>query len=109
MNENLNVGLTFPPSNPISPKQFGFNKTKDVFDNFLQAQKDGDENALDILQPLQLRYFAPAELLRILCFHGQFDPIFRWPANVTARTKYRLIGNSVNVKVVTELINYLFL
>jgi tRNA (cytosine38-C5)-methyltransferase len=33
---------------------------------------------------------------------------FLWPEGVSMKTKYRLIGNSVNVKVVTALINFLF-
>jgi tRNA (cytosine38-C5)-methyltransferase len=31
-----------------------------------------------------------------------------WPEGVSRKSKYRLIGNSVNVQVVTELINFLF-
>ncbi|KAF5361668.1 hypothetical protein D9758_007323 [Tetrapyrgos nigripes] len=33
---------------------------------------------------------------------------FVWPKDTSLKTKYRLIGNSVNVKVVTELINFLY-
>jgi tRNA (cytosine38-C5)-methyltransferase len=67
-----------------------------------------------ILHPLRLRYFSPSELLRIF----SFEPLtsgarsshssFIWPLTVTTKTKYKLIGNSVNVKVVEELIRYLY-
>jgi tRNA (cytosine38-C5)-methyltransferase len=84
-----------------------------VFNQYLQAHTRGDEDALGILRPLQLRYFTPTEVLRMLCFqrvgHGVPEESFRWPQDVATRTKYRLIGNSVNVAVVTELLNYLFL
>ncbi|KAJ3998861.1 S-adenosyl-L-methionine-dependent methyltransferase [Lentinula boryana] len=33
---------------------------------------------------------------------------FVWPEGISNKTKYRLIGNSVNVHVVTELINFLY-
>ncbi|KAJ3975297.1 S-adenosyl-L-methionine-dependent methyltransferase [Lentinula raphanica] len=35
-------------------------------------------------------------------------PDFIWPDDITNKTKYRLIGNSVNVHVVTELIDFLY-
>jgi tRNA (cytosine38-C5)-methyltransferase len=91
---------------------FDMPQTKTVFDDFLQAQLDGDTEAVRILHPLRLRYFTPTELLRLFCFEplgrATAENKFRWPSNVTMKTKYRLIGNSVNVKVVTELLNFLF-
>ena len=69
--------------------------------------------AVEILKPLRLRYFSPAELLRLFHFEpptGTQASNFRrfiWPDNLSAKTKYRLIGNSVNVEVVRRLINYL--
>lgn len=84
-------------------------QTTDIFDRFLHAQSMGDERCLDILRPLGLRYFSPSELLRLFDFTPlQTDISFHWPEGTSLKTKYRLIGNSVNVKVVQELINYLF-
>lgn len=68
-----------------------------------------------MLDPLRLRYFTPTELLRIFCFlptntdaeRGR-QTQFYWPVDLSTKAKYRLIGNSVNVRVVTDLINYLF-
>ncbi|KAF7437258.1 hypothetical protein PC9H_004095 [Pleurotus ostreatus] len=80
-----------------------------IFDEFLEAQANNNPSAMDILRPLGLRYFSPTELLRLFYFlrpASQDD--FIWPEGLSAKTKYRLIGNSVNVFVVTELINFLY-
>ncbi|KIK66108.1 hypothetical protein GYMLUDRAFT_158268 [Collybiopsis luxurians FD-317 M1] len=104
--------------------------TTQTFDAFLTAQASGQPNSVRILHPLRLRYFSPSELLRIFHFippslppfngHGgdtvdnssPFDdnrePAFVWPEGISTKTKYRLIGNSVNVHVVTQLINFLY-
>lgn len=82
-------------------------QTKVTFDNFLRAQAEGDPNSTAILVPLRLRYFSPQELLRLFGFCPDTGH-FTWPAGVTTKGKYKLIGNSVNVDVVAELINYLF-
>jgi tRNA (cytosine38-C5)-methyltransferase len=84
-------------------------QTTETFDKFLLAQANGEARAVDILRPLGLRYFSPEELLRLLCFEGVgSDSTFRWPEGVSNKTKYRLIGNSVNVLVVRALIEYLY-
>ncbi|KAK0198144.1 S-adenosyl-L-methionine-dependent methyltransferase [Armillaria mellea] len=73
--------------------------TTKTFDEFLPTAD------LAILRPLRLRYFTPNELLRIF----DFDPcLFQWPDNVSRKTKYRLIGNSVNVRAVAALLDHLF-
>jgi len=79
-------------------------QTTKVFNEFLAAQAGGNSDALDILRPLRLRYFTPTELLRIFAFD---EASFIWPVTISTKTKYRLIGNSVNVRVVRELITYL--
>ncbi|KAI0696481.1 S-adenosyl-L-methionine-dependent methyltransferase [Cerioporus squamosus] len=86
--------------------------TTRTFDAFLEAQRAGDDEAVRLLRPLKLRYFTPTELLRLFAFLPRpADPsldTFIWPEDISSKTKYKLIGNSVNVRVVTELINYLF-
>ncbi len=63
---------------------------------------------MEILHPLRLRYFSPGELLRLFCFEGVgSESSFRWPDGLSTKTKYRLIGNSVNVLVVTTLVEFL--
>ena len=84
-----------------------------TFDKFLKAQSEGNLNSIEILRPLVLRYFSPSELLRIFAFNPpglvlSQDSTFVWPEGISKKSKYRLIGNSVNVKVVQELIEYLF-
>ncbi len=99
-------------------------QTTTVFDTFLHAQSLGDPAATRTLEPLKLRYFSPSELLRIFAFdttRGEsvsrlMDPAagtetgqLTWPDTVSLKSKYKLIGNSVNVHVVQQLIEYLFL
>lgn len=85
--------------------------TTSVFDQFLEAQARGEKDAVRVLDPLKLRYFSPTELLRLFCFlpraSSELQDSFRWPEDLSVKAQYRLIGNSVNVRVVTELINYL--
>ncbi|XP_073835700.1 tRNA (cytosine(38)-C(5))-methyltransferase [Musca autumnalis] len=54
----------------------------------------------DLLQKLNLRYFTPREVSRLMCF----PDTFQFPSGTTNRQKYRLLGNSINVQVVGELI-----
>ncbi|KAK0444948.1 S-adenosyl-L-methionine-dependent methyltransferase [Desarmillaria tabescens] len=96
MNEDLDV-RPVPLETFFHPLILG--KTTKTFDEFLSTAD------LAILRPLRLRYFTPDELLRIF----DFDPLlFQWPDDVSRKTKYRLIGNSVNVRVVAALIDHLF-
>uniref|UniRef100_A0A1I8ME20 tRNA (cytosine(38)-C(5))-methyltransferase n=1 Tax=Musca domestica TaxID=7370 RepID=A0A1I8ME20_MUSDO len=55
---------------------------------------------MELLQKLGLRYFTPREVSRLMCFPDNFD----FPKETTNRQKYRLLGNSINVQVVGELI-----
>uniref|UniRef100_D8QKQ8 tRNA (cytosine(38)-C(5))-methyltransferase n=1 Tax=Schizophyllum commune (strain H4-8 / FGSC 9210) TaxID=578458 RepID=D8QKQ8_SCHCM len=89
----------------------GYTKLVERAGSILQMNEDMDTNptqALQILRPLRLRYFTPQELL---CLFGFNDPglqvAYKWPYNISEKTKYRLIGNSVNIHVVTNLVNYL--
>lgn len=87
-------------------------QTTPTFDNFLAEQSAGRDRAVEILHPLRLRYFSPSELLRIFAFEPANMPTseftFKWPQSTSTKSKYKLIGNSVNVRVVEELIRYLF-
>ncbi|EIN13227.1 S-adenosyl-L-methionine-dependent methyltransferase [Punctularia strigosozonata HHB-11173 SS5] len=98
--------------------------TTAIFDEFLSAQENGDPDAVRILNSLRLRYFHPDELLRLFGFRRPVPMMegeknngsagvedaedFRWPVDLSMKTKYRLIGNSINIVVVSELIRYLF-
>lgn len=114
MNEELDVCNFIT----LSPRTSLHHQTTETFDKFLQAQSNRDEDAVRILHPLCLRYFSPAELLRLFNFDlphhdvpripNEISSPFVWPKGVTRKAKFRLIGNSVNVRVVKELINFLF-
>lgn len=82
-----------------------------------------DGRALDVLQALRLRYFSPSEVARLMCFplerrrregdeaddvDEDGEAVFSFPAETTKRQRYRLLGNSINVYVVSELIHMLF-
>ncbi|TFK47928.1 S-adenosyl-L-methionine-dependent methyltransferase [Heliocybe sulcata] len=92
--------------------------TTAVFNKFLAVRSSGSGsplNPIDVLRPLGLRYFSPTELLRLFCFLPPrsgtlaIQTSFIWPSTISRKTKYKLIGNSVNVEVVRRLLNYLFL
>ncbi|KAH8799498.1 S-adenosyl-L-methionine-dependent methyltransferase [Flagelloscypha sp. PMI_526] len=92
--------------------------TTTSFDQFLSQSQTQDSDHQSLLKqhihPLGLRYFTPTELLRLFAFSPtppsslSNEKEFVWPPDISTKTKYRLIGNSVNVEVVTALINYLF-
>ncbi|KAJ6569507.1 hypothetical protein B0H19DRAFT_697036 [Mycena capillaripes] len=92
-------------------------ETTTVFDTFLQSQSylvPGDAtDAVRTLDVLRLRYFSPEEFLRLFDFTTLHDSSgnehsFTWPEVISRKTKYRRIGNSVNVKVVQEPTVYPF-
>ncbi|KAH8328402.1 hypothetical protein KR067_008925 [Drosophila pandora] len=61
------------------------------------------EARLKLLHQIKLRYFTPREVARLMSFPEEFT----FPDETTNRQKYRLLGNSINVKVVGELIKLL--
>lgn len=119
MNDKLDVSNRLNVWNLIIDLRQIRMQTTAVFDEFLAAQSDPSRStaASIILHPLKLRYFSTTELLRIFhVSHSSASPYasqsssstFTWPRFVTEKTRYRLIGNSVNVEVVRRLIDYLF-
>lgn len=58
------------------------------------------ESELSIIRSLQLRYCTPREVANILCFPKSFS----LPDSLTNRQLYMLLGNSLNVHVVSVLI-----
>ena len=61
------------------------------------------DSAADALSPLQLRYFSPQEVANLMCFPRDFAI----PEDVTLRQSYKVLGNSLNVLVVSVLLKYL--
>ncbi|XP_037030269.1 tRNA (cytosine(38)-C(5))-methyltransferase [Bradysia coprophila] len=64
-----------------------------------------DKTTVDLLKSLQLRYFTPAEVSRLMCFP---ENDFSFPEKISNKSRYRLLGNSINVLVVSELIKLLY-
>ncbi|KAG0312010.1 tRNA (cytosine-5-)-methyltransferase [Linnemannia gamsii] len=68
--------------------------------------EEENTKALNLLRTLGLRYFTENEVARLMGFpivEGKFS----FPATTTLKQRYRVLGNSINVKVVGELIKYL--
>ena len=57
---------------------------------------EGDVMALGV------RYFTETEIARLHCYPASFS----FPPTTTVKSAYRLLGNSLNVKVVAHLLDY---
>eukprot|EP01116_Phalansterium_solitarium_P003708 TRINITY_DN14531_c0_g1_i1.p1 TRINITY_DN14531_c0_g1~~TRINITY_DN14531_c0_g1_i1.p1 ORF type:complete len:344 (+),score=101.51 TRINITY_DN14531_c0_g1_i1:300-1331(+) len=68
------------------------------------AEATGPVTDAQSLLALKLRFFSPAEVARL---HG-FPPSFAFPDSVSLRQRWALLGNSLNVAEVAELLKYLF-
>ncbi|XP_052221086.1 tRNA (cytosine(38)-C(5))-methyltransferase-like isoform X2 [Dreissena polymorpha] len=68
-----------------------------------QNRTDWGDNELQTIRNLDLRYFTPREIANLLCFPKDFC----FPSNLTTRQKYMLLGNSLNVHIVSVLLRFL--
>lgn len=75
---------------------------KAVFDKLALLDPDSEEY-FNLLKVLNFRFFTPKEICRLM----GFPEYFNFPLGITKKQKYMLLGNSVNVKVVAELIKIL--
>lgn len=64
----------------------------------------GSDEFIHTISELKLRYFTPKEVLALM----SFPKTYSFPTSVTTKQCYRLLGNSVNVKVISELLKILF-
>ena len=62
-----------------------------------------DNEILAQLKPLKWRYFTPREVSNLM----GFPTSFRFPDSISLKTQYRLLGNSLNVLVVSNLLQLL--
>lgn len=69
-------------------------------ENIKQIIMENNDN-LEILKSLKLRFFTPAEISKFMCF-----PVSDFP--VSNKKAYQLLGNSLNVYVVSRLLCLLF-
>ena len=58
---------------------------------------------LSLKKALKLRFFTPREVSKIMSFPSNFS----FPESISEKQRYKLLGNSINVLVVSELINLL--
>lgn len=65
--------------------------------------RNEEEALLQWLQQLHLRYFTPREVANLHSFPGNFS----FPPHVTIKQQYALLGNSLSVAVVADLLTYL--
>ncbi|XP_063990600.1 tRNA (cytosine(38)-C(5))-methyltransferase [Diachasmimorpha longicaudata] len=76
----------------------------EVRDKINCIRNNGDpEERLELMRSLKLRYFTPREVSRLMSFPEDFS----FPNSITDKQKYRLLGNSINVHVVSLLIQVL--
>ncbi|XP_073974360.1 tRNA (cytosine(38)-C(5))-methyltransferase isoform X1 [Rhodnius prolixus] len=68
-----------------------------------ESSLDCNDEKLKLLRTLRLRFFTPREVANLLCFPETFS----FPNCLTLKQKYRLLGNSINIKVVARLIQLL--
>ena len=70
----------------------------------VKSEKEKDEEILSNLKKLRLRYFTADEVARLMHFTNKLT----FPTHFSDNQKYRLLGNSINVKVVGWLMRLLF-
>jgi len=75
-------------------------ENKDMDENKKEEELKKIDNPLD---KLNLRYFSSREIARLMGFPESFV----FPDSSSLKQQYRLLGNSLNCKVVSELIKYL--
>lgn len=75
------------------------NKEENLDEAFQEYLNTGKKCVQSIIK-LRLRYFSPTEVAGLLWFPAQFH----FPANVTVKQQYQLLGNSLNVFVVSVLL-----
>lgn len=72
----------------------------------LDLDDENNAKALALLRTLGLRYFTENEVAHLMGFpitEGKFS----FPATTSLKQRYRVLGNSINVKVVSQLVRYL--
>ena len=76
-----------------------------AFEEYIRHKQNGNLSAaVRSIRGLNLRYFTPREVANLMCF----PETFRFPETLTRKQYYKVLGNSLNVYVVTVLMRYLF-
>ena len=79
------------------------NKEESLDQAFQEYLSTGKKSIASIVK-LRLRYFSPTEIAGLLWFPAQFH----FPTDVTMKQQYQLLGNSLNVYVVSALLKLIF-
>ncbi|KAI6646438.1 tRNA (cytosine(38)-C(5))-methyltransferase-like [Oopsacas minuta] len=79
--------------------------TDSAYNLYFQAVEQGLPNLEAPLMPLELRFFTPKEIANVMCFPADFS----FPSDLSNKQIYKLLGNSVNVLVITNLLSHLLL
>lgn len=77
---------------------------EESLDKAFQEYLSTGKKCIESIVKLRLRYFSPAEIAGLLWFPAQFH----FPADVTMKQQYQLLGNSLNVYVVSALLKLIF-
>lgn len=75
---------------------------KEVFKKIEDIEEDSEE-IVRILRTLNLRFFSPKEICRLM----HFPESFGFPHLISDSKRYTVLGNSINIKVVSMLIKYM--
>ncbi|KAG0200969.1 tRNA (cytosine-5-)-methyltransferase [Mortierella sp. GBA30] len=70
------------------------------------SPEEDNAKALALLRTLDLRYFTENEVARLMGF-PILEGKFSFPNTTSLKQRYRVLGNSINVRVVSKLIGYL--
>jgi tRNA (cytosine38-C5)-methyltransferase len=73
-------------------------KRGELNEKIAEIQKSND--ALSLKKALKLRYFSSNEVAKLM----SFPPSFSFPESISEKQRYKLLGNSINVLVVSELL-----
>ncbi|XP_019543074.3 tRNA (cytosine(38)-C(5))-methyltransferase [Aedes albopictus] len=75
--------------------------TRSEFDEIYRQIEctEDDGERMKLLKSLKVRYFTPTEVARLMCFPEDFE----FPKQTTDKQCYRVLGNSINVLVVSSL------
>ena len=79
--------------------------TDSAYQLYFQAVEGGLPSPETALIPLELRFFTPREIANLMCFPHDF----KFPSDLADKHIYKLLGNSVNVLVITNLLRHLLL
>nr|XP_045582946.1 tRNA (cytosine(38)-C(5))-methyltransferase-like [Procambarus clarkii]XP_045582947.1 tRNA (cytosine(38)-C(5))-methyltransferase-like [Procambarus clarkii] len=74
-------------------------KLSEIYSKVQELDAD-NPHKIQLLQQLQLRYFTPEEVAQLMCFPNWF----KLPESITNKQKYKVLGNSINILVVTSLL-----